>query len=152
MKHLGFLGSFLFLVIPVFFLFAAQDVIIIGNNGRTDEMVSRSISTSSGGSPHGGVVPCDGPNCTFADLLKLGDNIVSFIFFKIVLPSISIPLIVSALYAYMPGEKSQRALTIMHTTAMACLWAVGLSGGGWLVVNALSIGLYGKGLRDIFTI
>lgn len=33
-----------------------------------------------------GLIPCDGPNCTFASLVTLANNIIKFLLFKVSIP------------------------------------------------------------------
>ncbi len=83
-----------------------------------------------------GLVPCDGVNCKFTDLVELGQKIINFLIFKVAAPLAAISFAVAGimmLSAHGNEEQVRRARSIFWYVFVGFIIAL----SAWLIVKLI---------------
>lgn len=92
----------------------------------------------------GGIVPCSGTECSFADLAMLVNNIIDFLLVNIAFP-ISALFFAWAGFLYLTAAGDTGKINKAHSIFSNVFWGLILALAAWLIIDFITSTLTGEG-------
>ena len=86
------------------------------------------------------IIPCDGVDCEFSDLVVLAQNIIDYLLFYIAMPLAAVTFAIAG-FMLMFAKGNESKVTMAKSIFWYVLWGLVVALSAWLVVEAIASAL-----------